>query len=496
MAGLSLFISYRRATNSADAGRLYDALRRRFPRANLFIDVDSLRPGQDWSDAIESAINRSDAVLVLIGRGWADVRDDSGKRRLANAQDPVRREIETAFRQGKPVIPVLFDEARVPSRRELPTSLAELAGRHAVHVSHATFESDLAPLYETLDETANPPSERSPFRRWPVAIGAGALGLLLLGGAIWAVTRPEPTGTAAPSGTGAAAARVAWIEGEGETSELYTLDIDAAGLPLGSPRRWPFQGTSPAWDPSGRFLILGGTDLGNQDLRGALVVVDTERLPGLEQHATVRISGVTVVDDPSISPDGTRIVVSAEEGDEECCTIRIASLPDLHQLVNAGSEIELETCALAETDEIRDRYEPSWSKDGKVAFVETIYTLVLAEGACGSDPQVVSTQEALQWVSLAWGTDDAALIGGAFRPPSDEQIYRIALDGTITAGAQAELGSYRDVSTSGRFSTWLYINEAQGALIVSDDELSPREPIYAPSRNVVISAPAIVDLPT
>jgi hypothetical protein len=55
---LTVFISYRRADSSADAGRLYDALRRRFGRENLFMDVDSLRPGEDWVVAVEGAVTR------------------------------------------------------------------------------------------------------------------------------------------------------------------------------------------------------------------------------------------------------------------------------------------------------------------------------------------------------------------------------------------------------------------------------------------------------
>ncbi len=112
MPDVTLFISYRRADTSADAGRVYDALRRRYGRDSLFMDVDSLQPGQDWVEVIEEAVNKSDVLLALIGPDWSGVRDDSGSRRLDNEFDRVRLEIEAALKADKAVIPVLFEDAR------------------------------------------------------------------------------------------------------------------------------------------------------------------------------------------------------------------------------------------------------------------------------------------------------------------------------------------------------------------------------------------------
>ena len=40
----------------------------------------------------------SDAVLALIGAEWLTIADGSGRRRHENPADPVRIELETAFR--------------------------------------------------------------------------------------------------------------------------------------------------------------------------------------------------------------------------------------------------------------------------------------------------------------------------------------------------------------------------------------------------------------
>ncbi|MDP8905097.1 MAG: TIR domain-containing protein [Chloroflexota bacterium] len=147
---LTIFISYRRSDTRGGAGRLYDALRRRFGKDRLFMDVDNLVPGQDWVHAVEDAVARCDVLLALIGDQWLSVTDASGTRRLDDDLDPVRLEIEAALRQGKPVIPVLFDDARMPAAEELPESLRPLRRRHAMRLAHESFRYDLEPLVRAL----------------------------------------------------------------------------------------------------------------------------------------------------------------------------------------------------------------------------------------------------------------------------------------------------------------------------------------------------------
>jgi hypothetical protein len=166
---LTVFISYRRSDSSADAGRLYDALRRRFGRENLFMDVDSLRPGEDWVDAVEAAVTRSDVLLAIIGPTWADAKDDDGQLRLHNELDRVRLEIEAALRNQKPVIPVLVEGAPMPTSEDLPESLKPLLRRHAIRISHPTFESDLSALVRALRtiEKAKHPKPGAPAATTP-----------------------------------------------------------------------------------------------------------------------------------------------------------------------------------------------------------------------------------------------------------------------------------------------------------------------------------------
>jgi hypothetical protein len=114
------------------------------------MDVDSLRPGEDWVVAVEGAVTRCDVLLAIIGPDWVGAADGDGNLRLHKELDRVRLEIEAALRNNKPVIPVLVEGASMPGSEDLPETLRPLLRRHAIRVSHATFESDLGALVRAL----------------------------------------------------------------------------------------------------------------------------------------------------------------------------------------------------------------------------------------------------------------------------------------------------------------------------------------------------------
>src|SRR5215216_5892223 len=97
MAGI--FISYRRDDSAGYAGRLHESLADRFGPDQIFRDVDTLKPGEDFIEAIEQRVARSTVFLALIGRDWLSTRDASGHRRLDVPNDYVRVEIAAALRR-------------------------------------------------------------------------------------------------------------------------------------------------------------------------------------------------------------------------------------------------------------------------------------------------------------------------------------------------------------------------------------------------------------
>ncbi len=133
-----IFISYRREDSEAIAGRLYDRLEVHFGHDNVFIDIDNIPFGVDFRQHLDQAVSRCDVLLAVIGEQWLEVchKDgaNQGQRRLEDASDFVRIEIESALARGIPVIPVLVGKATMPANARLPQSLKELAFRNAAEV--------------------------------------------------------------------------------------------------------------------------------------------------------------------------------------------------------------------------------------------------------------------------------------------------------------------------------------------------------------------------
>lgn len=129
----SVFISYRREDSADITGRITDRLIQKFGRDAVFKDVDSIPLGMDFRKHLHEAVSRCDALLVVIGRNWRGPQTD-GKRRIDDARDHLRIEVEAALQRDIPVIPVLVQGASIPDEQELPESLQTLAYRHALAV--------------------------------------------------------------------------------------------------------------------------------------------------------------------------------------------------------------------------------------------------------------------------------------------------------------------------------------------------------------------------
>jgi len=126
-----IILNYRREDTSAHAGRLYDDLADEFGGDQVFMDIDAIEPGVDFADVIERAVGSASVFLSLIGPRWLSAVDAKGVRRLDKPDDFVRLEIEAALRPEVRVIPILVQNATMPSATDLPPSLAPLARRNA-----------------------------------------------------------------------------------------------------------------------------------------------------------------------------------------------------------------------------------------------------------------------------------------------------------------------------------------------------------------------------
>ena len=145
-----VFISYRRQELNY-AGRLRDWLAGRFGQDRVFMDVESIEPGQDFAEAIEQAVGACDVLVALIGPQWLTMTDEKGTPRLDDPDDFVRLEIEAALQRNVRVIPLLVEGAGMPRRQDLPDSLIKLARREALGIRHAGFQADASRLVAAIE---------------------------------------------------------------------------------------------------------------------------------------------------------------------------------------------------------------------------------------------------------------------------------------------------------------------------------------------------------
>jgi hypothetical protein len=151
-----IFISYRREGNAIYAYRLHDFLLRGvaddsgFAEDQIFMDIDTIAPGDDFGEVIAEAVAKCDVLLAVIGKEWTTVKDERGRRKLSNAADWVRLEIEAALNRKIPVVPVLVDRAAMPKKAELPKSMEKLAHRNAIALSDSRWRDDVGRLLTSL----------------------------------------------------------------------------------------------------------------------------------------------------------------------------------------------------------------------------------------------------------------------------------------------------------------------------------------------------------
>jgi hypothetical protein len=152
MAGSGgIFISYRREDTAEATSRLVDLLIDRFGAARVFMDVNTIEPGQDFIRRINQAIAACDVLLAPIGSKWLDAVDENGRPRICKPDDLVSLEIRAALQRRIVVIPILIDGAAMVGSARLPKGLEDLATRHAISLRHAHFAADAERIIQLLD---------------------------------------------------------------------------------------------------------------------------------------------------------------------------------------------------------------------------------------------------------------------------------------------------------------------------------------------------------
>lgn len=254
-----VFISYRREDAAGHVGRLYDALVAHLGRGAVFMDIDHIEPGQDFTDVLHRAVSACQVVLVVIGPRWLAAEDANGHRRLDDPSDFVRLEVAEALQRSTRVIPVLVHGARMPDASALPEPLKPLALRQALELRDQGWREGIANLMAAIDRVI---SSRRPAGRSIVPIAAG---VTLVAGLAWwwlmsggnAPREQTVTETGAGRVSGAAA-----VAGSAPAGGIVIDDTFVAERRLGAEDQ-PFFGNSAycrtAYRPDG-FLVEARSD--------------------------------------------------------------------------------------------------------------------------------------------------------------------------------------------------------------------------------------------
>lgn len=239
----SIFISYRRADSQATTDRIYEHLGRDFGSENVFEDVEQLPAGADFREELTRQITLRDVMLVIIGQQWASITHEEGEKagtpRLLDPDDYVRIEIEAGLaREDMLVIPVLVDDANMPTEAELPPDLRELQFRNAVKIRHNPyFNDDTCRLVDQIKKATG--AERN-IPKWWLGLGivfvmviVGGLALVMTG----AFNNPAASGDATlnvvtlpqiepflPDQTGVLIAQIEHIGGEERDVQRFIVD--------------------------------------------------------------------------------------------------------------------------------------------------------------------------------------------------------------------------------------------------------------------------------
>jgi TIR domain len=131
-----IFISYRRLDSKADARSICQRLEKAFGKRKVFIDVDSIRPGDNFQSVLKNNLEKCNIMVVVIGPRWLELlRSSSRHTDSERSHDYVYLEVASALEGKLPIFPVLVDGATMPEAKDLPDDLKPLAFRQAFSVT-------------------------------------------------------------------------------------------------------------------------------------------------------------------------------------------------------------------------------------------------------------------------------------------------------------------------------------------------------------------------
>lgn len=146
---------------------------------DVFVDTAEIKAGDHFEGRIHRAIANCDVFVPLIGKRWMHLlteRIESGER------DVLSREIATAFRLERDIVPLLIDGADMPRANELPGEISQLANVDGEPVASDASAERIA---ATLSPAAHQASRaRRLGSRWSATYAAAAFAVWIFCGIV------------------------------------------------------------------------------------------------------------------------------------------------------------------------------------------------------------------------------------------------------------------------------------------------------------------------
>jgi hypothetical protein len=304
-----IFISYRVQDTAGETGRLVDALKHHFDDDQLFMDIENLEPGADFTEAISRSLSICDVVLVVIGPRWTGPREGQPPR-IQEENDWVRLEVATALQRNVRVVPLLVDGGSLPRLEDLPPDLQPLLRRQSMEISNKRWRYDTEQLISFLVNTAGITPRRftqekrtvaetpKKSRTWLYVAGGFGLALALMIGLALMVddepTKDLPTGTTGGSTTTSQVV---------PANTTTTASSTAADADIGGTWQEVDEGltTTFYFTQSGTQVNISA-QLGGQEIGGG-----TGTVSGNQVNLNVTLLSIPTQLQGSLSPDGQRI---------------------------------------------------------------------------------------------------------------------------------------------------------------------------------------------
>ncbi len=147
---MKLYMSYASSQPDAIVERMIAQLQWRYGRDSVYYNLH----GQSlphYQALVQQSIAESNCVLIIIDPTWLTLQTFNNGTDLYNPDTPIHIEVASALKAKKLIVPILINDAHMPSAKELPSNFASLTLCQAITIrTDPWFNQDMEVLLNQL----------------------------------------------------------------------------------------------------------------------------------------------------------------------------------------------------------------------------------------------------------------------------------------------------------------------------------------------------------